>query len=103
MHLHTLERHMLELGYRLMNQRSLRQRNAELVATFARGDFRVGASIDIGIDPDRDWSDPSERPGYMVDADQLGLAFNVKRENTIFQSQSDFILRFAHAGKNAAL
>ena len=30
-------------------------RHAEFVLRLSRRDFRVGARVDIGIDPDRDW------------------------------------------------
>jgi len=72
--------------------RGVFQRNAKLVFALAGGDLGVGLGIHVGIDADGDRGLAAQLAGHVVDAGQLGFAFDMKAKNARFQGELDLRL-----------
>ena len=61
----------------------------------------MGFGVHIGVHADGHRRDFLELAGDAVDAFEFRFAFHVKTIDPLAQSEGDFILRLAHAGKDA--
>ena len=101
MHLQTAQADVLQLGRARIHARDFLERDSKLVVVGAGGDFLVGLGVHIGVHADGHRRGFLELAGDPVDAFQFRFAFHVKTIDPLAQSEGDFILRLAHAGKDA--
>ena len=60
----------------------------------------MGLGVDIGVHPDRDGRDLTQRLRNRVELRHLGFGFDVELPNAPFKRQPDFRRRFADTRKN---
>ena len=60
----------------------------------------MGVGVDLRVHPDGDGRFEAEGAGDVVDAGQLRLALDVKRENPVLQGELDLGFSLADAGEN---